>query len=193
VRAFLVPLAALAVVACAAPSGPPAGPEPGSVVVVRHAEKVRDGSPDPALTPEGERRAVELDRVLSDVDVAGLIATPTRRTRGTLAPIARRTGVAVTEVGRDADPIADVAAAARAAAAGGGVVVVAGHSDTVPGIVATLSGAPVGPIADDAYDDLFVVFRPGRADAAVVHLRYGAASPSGSLAPNESERADSVR
>ena len=60
----------------------------------------------------------------------------------------------------------------------GETVVVAGHSNTLPAIIAALGGPAGVEIADDDFDDLFVVTVPCGGDARVVRLRYGATSPS---------------
>lgn len=165
-------------------SDPPAS----IVVVVRHAEKDREaGGPDPALTEAGRRRARDLDRALEGAEVRGLLSTPFRRTRDTLAPLAARTGLPIVEVDAGED---HVAATVRAVdAVGGGVVVVSGHSDTVPAVLSALSGVDVGPIADHENDRMFVVVRGGGGPGRVLELRYGAPSRAPSAAPSASDRA----
>jgi hypothetical protein len=82
--------------------------------------------------------------------------------------LAAATGVAVTQV-----KAADTAALVKKIlAVNGGVVVVAGHSNTVPGVIQALGG-PAGITIDDAeFNRLFVVTgAPGK--AVVVAMRYG--------------------
>lgn len=162
---------------------PAAAPEQAlTVVCVRHAEKAPDGR-DPALTPAGTERAAALARLLGHAGVTHVFASEFRRTRATVAPLAAAAGLTVTVVPAG-DPAAQVAALEALPA--GAVAVVAGHSNTVPGLVAALGGAieglaeheRYGPmLADDEYDRLFVVTRHGRADAAprvaTLELRYG--------------------
>jgi broad specificity phosphatase PhoE len=147
-----------------------------TVVVVRHAEKATGGGRDPALTPVGVERAAALDRVVADLDVVALISTPLRRTRDTLAPIARRTGLEIREVSPDGDHVGAVLREIERCPPG--VVLVSGHSNTVPAIVTALSGKEIAPLVDEDYDDLFlVVLEPGGGRATVAHLHYGAPTP----------------
>jgi broad specificity phosphatase PhoE len=149
---------------------------PTTVVLVRHAEKAAPKG-DPPLSEAGAARAEELARTVGALGVDALFATQFRRTRDTLEPLARRSGVDVTVA-----PVERVEDSARELAATilrdhrGGVVVVAGHSNTVPAIIAALGGEPPDSIADGRYDDLFVLVIDG--DRVVtMNLKYGAPAP----------------
>ena len=162
--------------ACLLPAAADDAPAERTVVVVRHAEKDAGGGPDPGLTDVGVARAEALDRTVADLDVVALISTPLRRTRDTLAPVARRTGLRIREVATDGDHVAAVVREIERCPPG--VVLVSGHSNTVPAIVAALSGRQVAPLSDEDYDDLFVVVvGPGDGRATVAHLHYGAPTP----------------
>ena len=119
---------------------------------MRHAEKAAPRG-DLPLNDAGAARAVELARVVGDLDVGALFATQYRRTQDTLAPLAERSGVEVT-VAR----VESVEGSARELAERilsehrGKVAVVAGHSNTVPAIIAALGGDPPASIDDDRYD-----------------------------------------
>ena len=145
-------LACLLAAGCASMATP--GAAPLEFVVVRHAEKEADGTKDPALTAAGRERAQRLAGHVGEPLVAAY-ATAFRRTQQTAAPTAAARGVAVTTYDA-AQPEAGFAAALRERHAAGTVLVV-GHSNTVPGIVATLCGCEVAPIGDNDYDRLYRV------------------------------------
>jgi broad specificity phosphatase PhoE len=172
----VVALLGLALAACAPPPAIEVDPSVRMVVVVRHAEKDAGGGQDPDLTETGRDRAEAFDRVVADLDVVALIATPVRRTRETLAPVARRTGLEIREVSPLGDHVAAVVLEIDRCPPG--VVLVSGHSNTVPAIVSALSGEEIAALTDEDYDDLFVVVRASGNDrATVAHLHYGAPTP----------------
>ncbi|HLU38861.1 MAG TPA: phosphoglycerate mutase family protein [Planctomycetota bacterium] len=151
---------------------------PHTVILVRHAEKASDGE-DPDLSDGGKQRAEALARLLAHAGVRRLVATPYARTRATLEPLARVTGVAIDVA--PADRPAQLAAELRAAEPGS-VTVVAGHSNTLPSLARAL-GVQLrdldarGWLRDDAFDRVFVVTLPPRDAAlspALLELRYGA-------------------
>lgn len=59
-----------------------------TVILVRHAEKVQDGSANPDLTKAGELRAIELAYMLRAEAIAGVFSTDYTRTIKTAAPTA---------------------------------------------------------------------------------------------------------
>ncbi len=175
-------------VACLAPSlraGEDAEePRTGVVtlVLVRHAEKGTDpDSPrDPGLTARGAERARALATLLAPTGVDRLVASEYRRTRETLAPLSRATGVEVTvRPARDMGTLVEELGALPA----GTVAAVAGHSNTIPALVRALGGSvdrldAKGNLGEDEYDRLFLLPVERRGDSApralaTIELRYG--------------------
>jgi len=149
--------------ACAFAPDSPATPNTDAsmtFVIVRHAEKVADGSKDPPLTEAGHARAQALARRLSSMPVIAVYTTPFQRTRQTATPTAQEHGLPLIEY--DAKlPATSFAAQLRQRHAGQTVLVV-GHSNTVPDIAAALCSCIVAPMSEAEYDRLMTV----RVDAA---------------------------
>ena len=138
------------------------------VYLVRHAEKVEDGTRDPPLAIAGQIRVHTLKALLADVDLTHVHTTDWRRTRDTARPFADSAGVDVAIY----DPRELEALAAKIRATPGRHLV-AGHSNTTPRLVAALGGDPLGPIDDLEYDRLYVlVIQPGGTTVTTV-LRFG--------------------
>lgn len=157
---------------------PQAAPARGTtLILVRHAEKATDDPKDPALSAAGAARAQALAHLLAHSGATELWTSEFRRTRDTLAPLAKELGLETR-----AHPAADVAGLAKALAAlaPGSVAVVAGHSNTVPAIAKALgvelAGLDAeGRLAETSYDRAFVIGLPGCAGGlpGLVELRYG--------------------
>ena len=138
------------------------------VVVIRHAEKELGSGVDPALTAAGTARADLLARMFGDRKAPGHIdaiyVSPTLRNRMTAAPLAAKLNLApIVAPPRDARSLARRVLHEHR----GGRVLIVGHSDTVIGIVESLTGAKRLPaIREDEYDTMYVVTVPsiGRAD-----------------------------
>ena len=169
---LLALLACMLLAACA--STPRADDAGTSFIVVRHAEKV-DASRDPDLAPAGHARAVVLAGLFADRAPDAIYTTDFRRTRQTVQPTAAAHGLAPRVY--DANRPAKAFAAALKAAQPRGRVLVAGHSNTVPGIVAALCACAVPAMADTEYDRLSVVEVDAAGHARLLSTRYGAASP----------------
>jgi broad specificity phosphatase PhoE len=100
----------------------------------------------------GQANAQRLADRLAGEHVVAIFSTDTRRTRDSAAPTATKNGLE-TEL---YDPADNATLAARIAKKDGSVLVV-GHSNTVPGIVATLSGQPQPDMDERRYGDLFII------------------------------------
>lgn len=144
-----------------------------TVVLVRHAEKELGTIEDPPLTAAGEQRAERLAQMLGSVRGAGALdaiyVPKLRRAQQTALPLAMRLGLQPTVIpGRDIDALVSRILREHR----GGRVLVVGQSTTLPKIVKRLSDMTIPPIADDEYDDLYVVTVPSIGRASVLRMKY---------------------
>lgn len=147
-----------------------------TMIFVRHAEKAALPADDPALSPAGERRAAELARQLVDADVvAGIDAvysTPYRRTVDTARPVADALGIEVNLYDPDDN---DAVLETILKNHKGKIILVVGHSDTLPTLIADLGASKqVPPIAENEYDNIYLVSIPWFGKTKTIRLRYGA-------------------
>jgi broad specificity phosphatase PhoE len=146
-----------------------------TVIVIRHAEKDLSVSvTDPPLSPAGEARAALLARMFGDANALGhldaIYVSQALRSRLTAAPLAARLSISATVAPAD-DPRGLVRRALREHA--GGRVLIVGHGDTVPRIVAALSGNPKIPeIGDQEYGTMYIVAVPHIGHANLLRLNY---------------------
>lgn len=131
---------------------------------------------DPNLSPAGQRRVAELTRQLVDADVVAgidaIYATPYRRTQQTAQPLAERLDIPITSYDPDDNEavLADILERHK-----GEIILVVGHSDTLPGLIADLGASKnVPPIAENEYDNLYLVSIPWFGKTKTIRLRYGA-------------------
>lgn len=178
-RRALLLLAALALLSpgCAStPSVVQSEVEGVTFIVVRHAEKAKAPEDDPGLATQGRARAALLARRLATVDLVAVYATGYRRTRETVEPAARHHGLEPRAY--EARLAADALVAQLRARHAAGTVLVAGHSNTVPAIVAALCECDTAAMAEAEYDRISLV----RVDAAgrptLDVSRYGIATPA---------------
>ncbi len=146
-----------------------------TVIVIRHAEKdLSVNATDPPLTAAGQARAVLLAQMFGDAKNVGhvdaIYVSPALRNRLTAAPLAQRLGIPATVAPAD-DPKGLVRRVLREHA--GGRVLIVGHSDTVPAIVAALSGHSAIPDLDaEEYGTMYIVTVPRIGDANLLRMHY---------------------
>jgi broad specificity phosphatase PhoE len=154
----------------------PAGAAPDTttttVVLVRHAEKDTNfvGADQP-LNAAGMLRARELSRTLGDVKFSAIYVTPWVRSRKTAEPLAQREGDSLVVI---MDAVDGTVRGIRQHP--GANVLVVGHSNTVPQIMAALTGQPDLAKLVVGYDDLFVLTLTHGAEPRLLRLHYGAPS-----------------
>lgn len=145
------------------------------VVVVRHAEKATDDPRDPSLSEAGKARALALAAKLAGNGLDVAYSTQFKRTQQTAAPAAEQAGIEVSIRPVDAKTAAsydaDLARDLRALPPGSTALVV-GHSNTVPGIVAAISGQPAADMPETEYDRYTVVVLDKDGQARVFTSRY---------------------
>ena len=146
-----------------------------TVIFVRHAEKAELPADDPGLSAAGERRVAELTRQLVDADViAGIdavYATPYRRTEETARPVAEALGLPVNAYdANDTEAIMDYIVREHK----GKIILVVGHSNTVPALIGNMGASKRVPeIAEDEYDNIYIVTIPWFGKTKTIRLRYG--------------------
>jgi len=148
-----------------------------TIILVRHAEKnIEPNNPDPDLSPEGLERAQEIARVFGETGINAIYATQYKRTQQTVKPLSDRTGVAVKllQANQTDELVNQLQTTNR-----GQTVFIAGHNNTVPAIVSTLSGQNFPTIPESEFDNLYIVtiYRFGK--AKVVKMKYGKSSTQG--------------
>ena len=145
-----------------------------TVIVIRHAEKEPVSAPDPPLSPAGQARAELLARMYGEPrDVGRLDAiyiSATLRSRSTAAPLASRLGI--TPIVAPSDDSKQLARRALRDNGGKRVMIVA-HVNTVPDIVAALSGRDDIPKMDEKdFSVMYIVTVPRIGRANVLLLNY---------------------
>lgn len=146
-----------------------------TLIFVRHAERAGAMTDDPPLTEAGRARARELARQLVDADVVagidGVYATQYQRTQQTAEPVAEALGLPInTYDAADREQVLDDILADYK----GKIVLVVGHSNTLPELIANLGASKkVPPIAEDEYDNLYLVSIPWFGKTKTIRLRYG--------------------
>lgn len=148
-----------------------------TVIFVRHAEKAVLPADDPGLSEAGQRRAAELARQLVDADVVpgkgvdAVFSTSYRRTVETAKPVADALDLPVLSY-----DVADTEAFIEAMVKEykGKIILVVGHSDTVPEMIGNMGASKnVAPIAENEYDNIFLVAIPWFGKTKTIRLRYG--------------------
>ena len=147
------------------------------VIFVRHAEKAASPSDDPGLSPAGQERAAELARQLVDADVIrgvdAIYSTPLRRTKETAQTVADALDLPVNTYDvEDTEPILESILKKHK----GKIILVVAHSNTLPVLIANLGASKrVPPIAEDEYDNIYIISIPWFGKTKTIRLRYGEA------------------
>ena len=150
---------------CAGDSG-----ELTTFILIRHAEKGNDGTEDPDLTKEGISRAGKLSEMLRNTPLAAIYATNYKRTRNTVAPVAK---VHDTEV-QPYEPFKTEVIEGMLEKHRGGTVLISGHSNTTPWTANLLTGTEdYKDYAESEYGIILIVTVTGVGKgASVTRINY---------------------
>jgi 2,3-bisphosphoglycerate-dependent phosphoglycerate mutase len=145
-----------------------------TLFLVRHAEKVMDGTANPDLTAAGSARADELAYILKHVKLDSVYSTPYKRTKQTVLPTAMEKGLELKLYKpNDKDFIKNVLDAFP-----GGTVLIVGHSNTIPELANQLTGrTDYGDLDDATYDNLFIASVPAEGRPVIIRMRFGVHTP----------------
>jgi 2,3-bisphosphoglycerate-dependent phosphoglycerate mutase len=128
---------------------------PTTVILIRHAEKEKNGSKDPQLTEKGRQRAKAFAAMFGLITADAIYSSNYNRTIATARPFAEQQGLEI----QIYDPKAqqDFLDKALREHAGGNIVVV-GHSNTVPDAVNyLLKQELVKEMSEEEYNKVFIV------------------------------------
>jgi broad specificity phosphatase PhoE len=127
-----------------------------TIIFVRHAEKMDDGSENPSLNEKGKERAVKLAKLLiNDFHISAIYSTPYYRTKQTAKPLADSLNIPIYEYDLS-DPNHFVGKLIEDYK--GQEVVVIGHSNTTPMLVNIALGTGLYESLDEnSYGQIFVV------------------------------------
>ena len=146
-----------------------------TIIFVRHAEKAYTTDSDPPLSEAGQRRVAELTRQLVDADVVAgvdaIYSTPYIRTQETARPLADALDLPInTYDASDTEEVLETILKKHK----GKIILVVGHSNTVPVLIANLGASKkVPPIAEDEYDNIYVISIPWFGKTKTIRMRYG--------------------
>ena len=136
-----------------------------TIFIVRHAEKAASGGNDPNLSEAGRARAETLANMLKDAGVSAIFVTELKRTQQTAAPLAKMLHLDSTIV-----PAKDSNALIAKLSALSGNVLVVGHGNTIPDLIKGVGIATPIQIAENDYDNLFILVLEGK--PRLSHLHY---------------------
>ena len=146
-----------------------------TVIFVRHADQSAEPGNDPGLSDAGRARVTELTRQLVDADVlAGIdaiYATPLRSAQETVGPLSDILKLPINMY----DPAdTEVVLQTILKKHKGEIILLVGHNNTIPELIANL-GAHKGvpPIAQNEYDNIYIVSIPWFGKTKTIRLRYG--------------------
>ncbi len=122
------------------------------IYLTRHAEKQVDGTKDPALTEQGNRRANFLANLLRGEAISHIFSSNYKRTLQTAKPSANLVKLEIEQYnpGKQ-EEFSKLLKQLK------GVILVVGHSNTIPDLVSLLGGDPQGEIKDSEYDRLYKI------------------------------------
>jgi broad specificity phosphatase PhoE len=120
--------------------------------LVRHAEKQDDGTKDPHLSDQGQKRAEYLAQQLSLANITKIYSTEYHRTQETAKPLSDLLGVSVEPYNPE-----NLEAFAETLKTETGSIVIVGHSNTTPSLAALLSGEEVDDMDESEYENLYQV------------------------------------
>jgi len=144
-----------------------------TIILVRHAEKMDDGTTNPDLTPKGLNRALDLKKVLiQEFNISAVFSTPLTRTQQTATPTAEFFSLTIQDHNhKDPNALKELILDKYK----NKTVLVAGHSNSTPILVNHFLGEDKYPyLSEDVFNQLFIVRVAEGGKVTVEQRSYGA-------------------
>jgi broad specificity phosphatase PhoE len=139
-----------------------------NIYLVRHAEKSTEPANDPHLTKEGKQRAETLKDLLKNKNINAIFSTQTNRTIQTTTPLGRLISIPIQHYGNDSLPgfLQSVISSKKN-------VLIVGHSNTLIPMIGSLNlPYAIKNIADNDYDNLFIIKVKGGKAIKITETTY---------------------
>lgn len=128
---------------------------PRQIFLSRHMEKATSGQ-DPALSPCGVAQAQAFAAQLKNTPLPWLMHTPYQRTKQTAEAFSQQGRQLLSYDPRQLDQLSTELNNKA------GNVLVIGHSNTIPALVAKLTGETVAPITEQDYGRIYILTEQGK-------------------------------
>lgn len=144
-----------------------------TIILVRHAEKMDDGTNNPDLTPKGLNRAIDLQKVLTqEFEISAIFSTPLKRTQQTATPTAEFYSLDIQEYDHKEPAVLKELILAEYK---GKTVLIVGHSNSTPILVNYFVGEDKYPhLSEDVFNQIFIVRVVEDGKVKVEQRSYGA-------------------
>lgn len=127
--------------------------KPTTIFLVRHAERAEDGTSNPSISKEGEKRAQKLASVLAKSGVTAIYSTNYKRTISSVELLAKANNLEIKlYVPMEDEEMKKIVEDNR-----GGVIVICGHSNTTPWSANFLAGTKLEQFNDSDYGNILIV------------------------------------
>jgi 2,3-bisphosphoglycerate-dependent phosphoglycerate mutase len=143
--------------------------------IVRHAEKAGDSN-DPQLSQQGIDRAVDLEKYLASKKLDTVFTSTFKRTMLTGLSVSLPRAIPQISIDQqNPQALNNFVQRMKSIKTDKGILIV-GHTNTVPIIVQGLCGQTIAPIAENDYDNIYIIdIKNG--NAVLQLLTYGKPSP----------------
>mgnify|MGYP003504157318 FL=1 len=128
---------------------------PRQIFLSRHMEKATSGK-DPALSPCGVAQAQAFAAQLKNTPLPWLMHTPYQRTKQTAEAFSQQGRQLLSYDPRQLDQLSTELNNKA------GNVLVIGHSNTIPALVAKLTGETVAPLTEQDYGRIYILTQQGK-------------------------------
>lgn len=128
---------------------------PRQIFLSRHMEKATSGQ-DPALSPCGVAQAQAFAAQLKNTPLPWLMHTPYQRTKQTAEAFSQQGRQLLSYDPRQLDQLSTELNNKA------GNVLVIGHSNTIPALVAKLTGETVAPLTEQDYGRIYILTEQGK-------------------------------